>query len=53
VARPDAALVIVDGMCHTLKAAEADAASQRAAYTNSSLPVVAEVVEAIAALALQ
>lgn len=51
--RPDAVLEIVDGMCHTLKAAAVDSASQRAAYTNPSLPVVAEVVEAIATLALQ
>lgn len=48
-ARPDAELVIVEGMSHTLKAATLSAASQNAAYTDPSLPVVPRVLEALEA----
>ncbi len=50
-ARADADLLIIDGMSHTLKAASLDAAEQQRAYTDPSLPVVAELIERIAALA--
>ncbi|WP_437591670.1 alpha/beta hydrolase [Sorangium sp. So ce1000] len=49
-ARPDAALVIVEGMSHTLKEATLSNASQNAAYADPSLPVVPRVFEAIEAL---
>ncbi|WP_438018820.1 alpha/beta fold hydrolase [Sorangium sp. So ce315] len=48
-ARPDAELVVVDGMSHTLKAATLSTASQNAAYTDPSLPVVPRVIEALEA----
>ncbi|WP_437869743.1 alpha/beta hydrolase [Sorangium sp. So ce363] len=49
-ARPDATLVIVEGMSHTLKEATLSNASQADAYTDPSLPVVPRVFEAIEAL---
>ncbi|WP_437735726.1 alpha/beta hydrolase [Sorangium sp. So ce1335] len=48
-ARPDAELVVVEGMSHTLKAATLSSASQNAAYTDPSLPVVPRVLEALEA----
>ncbi|WP_437782769.1 alpha/beta hydrolase [Sorangium sp. So ce1097] len=48
-ARPDAELVVVEGMSHTLKAATLSTASQNAAYTDPSLPVVPRVLEALEA----
>ncbi|WP_434046151.1 MULTISPECIES: alpha/beta hydrolase [Sorangium] len=48
-ARADAELVLVEGMSHTLKAATLSAASQNAAYSDPSLPVVPRVLEAIEA----
>ncbi|WP_437280459.1 alpha/beta fold hydrolase [Sorangium sp. So ce375] len=52
-ARPDAALVIIEGMNHTLKEATLSNASQNAAYADPSLPVVPRVFEAIEALIRQ
>ncbi|WP_437328202.1 alpha/beta hydrolase [Sorangium sp. So ce381] len=49
-ARPDATLVIVEGMSHTLKEATLSNESQAAAYTDPDLPVVPRVFEAIEAL---
>ena len=43
-ARPDARLLVVDGMNHVLKAADTSAASQKDAYGNPNLPVVPELV---------
>ncbi|WP_437318970.1 alpha/beta hydrolase [Sorangium sp. So ce385] len=48
-ARPDAKLVLIEGMSHTLKEATLSTASQRAAYTDPSLPVVPRVLEEIGA----
>ncbi|WP_437816381.1 alpha/beta hydrolase [Sorangium sp. So ce1078] len=48
-ARPDAELVLVEGMSHTLKEATLSSASQSAAYTDPSLPVVPRVLDAIEA----
>jgi pimeloyl-ACP methyl ester carboxylesterase len=50
-ARPDAALLLVEGMNHVLKAADASSASQNAAYTDPSRPIVPELVTALASLA--
>lgn len=52
-ARPDARLVLVDGMNHVLKAADLSPASQQLAYTSPDLPLVPELVDAVAALALR
>jgi pimeloyl-ACP methyl ester carboxylesterase len=46
-ARPDATLLLVDGMCHTLKMATSDPASQQAAYTNPKLPLAPPLVEGL------
>jgi hypothetical protein len=46
-----ATLVMVKGMCHVLKKAGSDAASQSAAYSDPSLPVMPEVFDAIVAVA--
>ncbi|WP_437612429.1 alpha/beta fold hydrolase [Sorangium sp. So ce834] len=48
-ARPDAKLVLIEGMSHTLKEATLSSASQQAAYTDPSLPVVPRVFEEIGA----
>ncbi|AUX19765.1 alpha/beta hydrolase [Sorangium cellulosum] len=48
-ARPDAELVIIEGMSHTLKEATLEPASQQAAYTDPSLPVMPRLIEALAA----
>jgi fermentation-respiration switch protein FrsA (DUF1100 family) len=43
-ARPSAKLLVIEGMNHVLKAADASNAAQQDAYTNPSLPVVPELV---------
>ena len=50
-ARPSAKLLVVDGMNHVLKAADASDASQQDAYTNPSLPIVPELIPALVATA--
>ncbi|WP_085315252.1 alpha/beta fold hydrolase [Derxia lacustris] len=50
-ARPDASVRLIDGMCHTLKHAELDGASQARAYRDASLPVVPELLAALARFA--
>jgi hypothetical protein len=52
-ARPDASSLIVEGMNHVLKAASLDTAAQQAAYSDPSLPVVTDVLEALAEFATQ
>jgi uncharacterized protein len=47
--KPNAKLVIVDGMNHLLKQAPADRAQNMATYTNPALPVVPQVIDEIAA----
>jgi pimeloyl-ACP methyl ester carboxylesterase len=47
-AKPDATLVIVDGMNHVLKIVPADLATQVRSYSDPSLPIAAELVDAIA-----
>jgi pimeloyl-ACP methyl ester carboxylesterase len=49
-AKPDAKLMIIEGMNHVLKNAPADRASNIATYTNPSLPLVPDVPKTIAAL---
>jgi fermentation-respiration switch protein FrsA (DUF1100 family) len=46
-ARPSAKLLVIQGMNHVLKAADASNASQQDAYTNPSLPVMPELVTAL------
>lgn len=46
-ARPDARLVLVDGMNHVLKMVPADMAEQLRSYSNPSLPVAEELTQAI------
>jgi fermentation-respiration switch protein FrsA (DUF1100 family) len=46
-ARPGAKLLVIQGMNHVLKAADASNAAQQDAYTNPSLPVVPELVAAL------
>lgn len=48
-ARPDADLVVVEGMCHTLKAATLSSSSQDAAYRDPSLPIVPRVLDVLEA----
>ncbi|WP_437601355.1 alpha/beta hydrolase [Sorangium sp. So ce590] len=48
-ARPDAELVLIEGMSHTLKEATLSNASQNAAYTDPNLPVVPRVLDEIEA----
>jgi uncharacterized protein len=50
-ARPDAELLLIDGMSHVLKAAALDSAAQRRAYSDPSLPVVPELLERLVAAA--
>jgi fermentation-respiration switch protein FrsA (DUF1100 family) len=50
-ARPDAELRVIDGLSHPLKSASLDASEQQRAYTDPTLPVVTEVIDAIAELA--
>ena len=47
-ARPDARLVLVDGMNHVLKVAPADRAANIATYNDPSLPLAPGLVDAIA-----
>ncbi len=46
-ARPDAALVIVDGMNHVLKMVPPDPVTQMASYSDPSLPVAPELISRI------
>jgi pimeloyl-ACP methyl ester carboxylesterase len=48
-ARPGTELVLIEGMNHVLKAAGPDTASQSRAYTDPTLPVVEQAVQAVAA----
>jgi pimeloyl-ACP methyl ester carboxylesterase len=48
-ANPSADLVLVDGMCHVLKDAALDSASQTQAYTNPALPLDATMVSKLTA----
>lgn len=48
-ARPDAALVVIPGMNHVLKAVPADAANPVASYSDPGLPLHPQLVPAIAA----
>jgi len=50
-AKPDAELVLVEGMNHVLKIAPADRALNAATYSNPDLPIVPEVPAAIVRLA--
>jgi fermentation-respiration switch protein FrsA (DUF1100 family) len=50
-AKPDAQLLLVDGMNHVLKSATLDNASQNAAYTSTTLPVVPALIDAVATFA--
>jgi hypothetical protein len=46
-AKPDAKLIIVDGMNHILRAAPIDRAANIATYTNPSLPLKPELMPAL------
>ena len=50
-ARPDAELLIIDGMSHVLKAAALDAAAQQRAYSDPTLPIVPELLDRLVAAA--
>jgi len=50
-AKPDAELILIDGMNHVLKAAPPDRAQNVAAYGNPDLPIVPDVPKAILAIA--
>ena len=47
-ARPEARLLIVEGMNHVLKSVPADPTQQVASYTDPSLPLAPGLIEAIA-----
>lgn len=47
-AKPDAELLVVEGMNHVLKLVPADPAAQQASYSNPSLPVAPALLEATA-----
>ncbi|HEY2067833.1 MAG TPA: alpha/beta fold hydrolase [Gemmatimonadaceae bacterium] len=47
-AKPDATLVVVDGMNHVLKIVPADLTTQVRSYSDPSLPVAPELIESIA-----
>ena len=49
-AQPKATLLLIDGMNHVMKAVPADQAAQMKSYSDPSLPVAPQLVEAIAAL---
>jgi pimeloyl-ACP methyl ester carboxylesterase len=49
-AAPEATLLIIDGMNHVLKSVGTDPAAQRASYGDPTLPVVPELVDAVAGL---
>jgi fermentation-respiration switch protein FrsA (DUF1100 family) len=48
-AKPDAELVVLEGMNHVLKLVPADPAKQQASYSDPSLPVAPELIDRIAA----
>ena len=48
-ARPDAELILIDGMNHVMKHAPADRTQNVATYSNPDLPIVPDVPNAIAA----
>jgi len=50
-AKPDAELILVDGMNHVLKPAPADRTGNMATYSNPDLPIAPDVAAAILALA--
>jgi len=50
-ARPDARLLLIDGMNHVLKHVPADTAAQRDAYANPSLPLDPALVTALVGVA--
>jgi pimeloyl-ACP methyl ester carboxylesterase len=50
-AKPDAELVLIEGMNHVLKTAPADRSQNMATYSNPDLPIVPEVPKAILAMA--
>jgi pimeloyl-ACP methyl ester carboxylesterase len=50
-AKPDAELVLIEGMNHVLKTAPADRAQNAATYSNPDLPIVPDVPKAIIAIA--
>jgi hypothetical protein len=50
-AKPDAELIVIEGMNHVMKRAPADRMQNVATYGNPDLPIVADVPNAIAALA--
>jgi pimeloyl-ACP methyl ester carboxylesterase len=50
-AKPDAELIVIDGMNHVMKRAPADPAENIAAYGNPDLPIVPDVPKAIIDLA--
>lgn len=51
VAKPDAKLMLIDGMNHILRAAPLDRAANAATYTNPALPLKPELVPALVAFA--
>jgi len=51
-AYPTAELHIIENMCHVLKEATLDSTAQNQAYTDPSLPIMAELVDALAPFAL-
>jgi len=51
-AYPEAELLIIDGMCHVLKEATLDSASQSQAYTDPTLPIMAELLDELAPFTL-
>jgi fermentation-respiration switch protein FrsA (DUF1100 family) len=50
-AKPDAELILVEGMNHVMKHAPADRMANMATYADPNLPIVPEVPKAIAELA--
>jgi uncharacterized protein len=47
---PTARLLIIEGMNHVLKSVPADPAAQQRSYADPALPVVPELIDAIAEL---
>jgi pimeloyl-ACP methyl ester carboxylesterase len=52
-AKPDARLVVVDGMNHVMKSVGLDTALNQASYSDPSLPVAPELVDAVAGFLLE
>ena len=50
-AKPDAELILIEGMNHVMKRAPADPAQNVATYSNPELPIVPDVANAIVAFA--